>query len=144
MGDSVTSLFDLTTQAVTSFDSRALILLRCFIYLLGARYVVRSHADNGVPVRLAITTTLSLGQFFFVINWSDNCGANVTDHYARRLRVVEEVAGVLLLGVGGLLEGQDACLSLDLLKKSSAHAIYQLIGNKLVLTRGLREGEATT
>ena len=85
MGASVLSLFDLTTRAAASFDSGALLVLRCFIYFLGARYVVRSQADNGVPVRLAITTTLSLRQFFVVINWYDNSGANIAVHYARRL-----------------------------------------------------------
>ena len=85
MKDSVTSLFDLTTQAAASFDGGALLVFRCFVYFLGARYVVRSHTDNGVPVRLAITTTLSLRQFFVVIKWYDNCGANIALRHARRL-----------------------------------------------------------
>ena len=85
MGDSVLSLFDLTTQAASSFDGGALLVLRCFIYFLGASYVVRSDANNGVPVSLEISTTLSLGQFFFVINWCKNSRANVAERHARRL-----------------------------------------------------------
>ena len=89
MGKLVISLFDLATQAASSFDGGALLGLRCFIYFLRARYVVRSHADHGVPVRLAISATLSLGQFFIVINGCDNSGANVAERHARRLRTIE-------------------------------------------------------
>ena len=88
------SLSDLTAHAASCFQSGALRILRCLIYLLGARYMVRSHADDSVPVRLPIPPSLSLREIFVVRYGSDNCGAHVAEHSARRLRLVENVAGV--------------------------------------------------